>query len=259
MNTITPNPEETVVTTPEGTPEAGTEQTETVQTELDENGNPIDYRKKFIESSKGAHQLLKEKEEAERKLAEALKGQEPDGKDLNLQTPTTQQPTTLYPGFEELDESEKQRVTTFAASIQKAATDQMQSNPALVFAEKQYNNTRWEEAFAEAATEYPELKDMKDDFKSKYFHPGHVPDNISDIIKTMAKAELFDKARAIGAEEATEVAQRVQLEDPTGGDKTQPATRSLAQWQELARTNPVKFAESKEAYERDVASGKLKE
>jgi hypothetical protein len=259
MNTITPNPGETVVTTPEGTPEAGTEQTETVQTELDAHGNPIDYRQKFIDSSKGAHTLLEENKILRQKVAESERGQAPAGTDLNLQTPTTQPVTTLYPGFEELDESEKQRVSTFAAHIQKAATEEIQKNPALVFAEKQYNSARWDEAFTEAVAEYPELKDMKDDFKSKYFHPGHVPDNISDIIKTMAKAELFDKARAIGAEEATEIAQRVQLEDPTGGDKTQPVTRSLAQWQELARTNPVKFAESKEAYERDVASGNLKE
>ena len=129
----------------------------------------------------------------------------------------------------------------------------------MAFAEKQYNETRWEDAFAIASAEYPEIQDMKSDFKSKYFHPNHVPENIDEILVTMAKAELFDKARAMGAEEGAAAAERVQLEDPTGGDKEPPASRSLAEWQELARTNPTKFAELKEQYESDLASGKLKE
>lgn len=269
MTNPTPNPAPEVpvaevaeTTQPAATPETGTEQTETVQTEQTPSHEveTVDYRAKFIESSKGAHALLEENKQLKADLAEAQRESDPAGTSTPLPNPSPEQPTqTLYPGFENLEPAEQQRVSAFAESVRKAALGDIQSNPALAFAEKQYNESRWDEAFAVAAVEFPELVDIKSDFKSKYFHPGHVPDNIQDIIKTMAKAELFDKARQMGAEEAVQQTERVQLEDPTGGDKEAQPARSLADWQQLAATNPAKFAELKPQYDADLASGKLKE
>ena len=256
MEIITPNPE-VEVNTPEGTPATGAEQTETGKTEQPKHDvETVDYRQKFIDSSKGVNTLLEQNKTLERELAEARKNH--SAGNTNLPNHSNEQPENFYPGFEELDSSEKDRVNAFANAIQKKTLETVNSNPALAYSQKQYNESRWEEAFNIVSTEHPELKDIKSDFKSKYFHPNHVPDNIEDIMKTMAKAELFDKARAIGASEAAEVAQRVQLEDPTGGDNEVSTSRSLAEWQEIAK-NPARFASMKSQYDADIASGKLKE
>lgn len=260
MNTITPNPEETVVTTPEGTPEAGTEQTETVKTE--QNPAPhepetVDYREKFIESAKGAHELLEEKKKLQARIAELESnpqaGNEPD---LPTHSPDTE---SLYPGFENLDEEAQANLNSYTNAVMNKTKEEIYKDPAIAFAQKTYNETKWETAFGEAASEFPELASAKDDFKSQYFNPKNVPDNISDILKTMAKSYLFDKARDIGSQEGKEVAERVQLEEPTGGDKTPSAHRSLADWQRMAQQNPAKFAQQRKQYEADLASGKLKE
>ena len=269
MTKDTPNPESEVInteeaeTTQQDTPnEDGTEQKETVETEQENTHEveTVDYRAKFVESSKGAHALLEQNKKLKQELSEAKKGNSPDGNIENLPNHSSE-PTNqnLYPGFEDLDKSEQQRVSAFAESVRKAALVDIQSNPALAFAEKQYNETRWEEAFSVATVKFPDLSEIKTEFKSKYFHPNHVPDNIEDIIETMAKAELYDKAHKIGAEEAVQQQERVQLEDPTGGDKDAQPTRTLADWQQIAASNPAKFAELKDQYEADVRSGKLKE
>lgn len=265
--TYTPNPapaeqgaEAAETTQTPVTPESGTEQKATAQTEQhQQNVETVDYRAKFIESSKGAHALLERNKQLEAELAEARGVSSPAGTSTPLPSHSSEQPVTLYPGFEELDENEQKRVTAFAESVRRSAIEEINSRPSLAFAEKQYNESRWEEAFSAATSEFPELTGMKDEFKSKYFHPNNVPDNIGDILKDMAKVHLFDKARQLGAEEAAQVAERVELENPTGGDKQPTATRSLADWQALAQQNPAKFAELKDQYEQDLKSGNLKE
>jgi len=262
MNTITPNPEvpevnTEVVETPSEVPTetVGTEQTETVQTEdvVHEGGEPIDYRQKFIDSAKGANQLLEEKKELERKLAE--KDQQPVSQELPIHSPDT----TLYPGFENLDPEAQKDLIAYTNLVTKRAVDEVTSNPAIAYANKTYNESKWESAFSLAAAQYPDLLEAKDDFKANYFDPNNVPDNIGDILEHMAKAFLFDKAQAIGVEEGKEIAERVQLESPTGGDKTPTAHRSLDDWYRMSQEDPVKFASMKKEYEADQASGKLSE
>lgn len=260
MNTITPNPEETVVTTPEGTPEAGTEQKETVTTEPNQPSHDVDtvdYREKFIESAKGAHALLEEKKKLEARLAE-LETNPQAGKEVDLPTHSPDN-ESLYPGFENLDEEAQANLNAYTNAVMNKAKQEIYKDPAIAFAQKTYNEQKWEAAFAETASEYPELESAKADFKAQYFNQKNVPDNIGDILKTMAKSYLFDKARDMGAKEGQEAAQRVQLEEPTGGDKTPSAHRSLADWQRMAQQNPAKFAQQRKQYEADLASGKLKE
>lgn len=255
MNTITPNPEEVVVPV-EGveTPaapqtEIGTEQTVTVQTEQE----TVDYREKFIASAKGAQALLEEN----KKLKAALETNPAAGTvDLPIHSPNTE---ILYPGFENLDTEAQENLLAYTRAVTSKAEQQIMSKPAIAFAERTYNESKWDLAFAETASQFPELEAARGDFKAKYFNPKNVPDNISDILTTMAKSYLFDKARDIGAKEGLDVAQRVQLEDPTGGDKTPTANRSLSDWQRLAQENPAKFATMKAQYDADIASGKLRE
>lgn len=241
------------------TPEVGTEQTETVQTEQTPAHAPetVDYRQKYIASAKGANALLEENKKLKADLAEAAKT-DPAGTST-LQPTTPVQPTSLYPGFENLPADEKDAVTVFADTVTQKTLEQVNSNPALSFAEKQYNESRWEEAFTLAAAEFPELASIKEDFKSKYFHPNHVPENISEIINTMAQAELYQKMKQSEPEATPQTEGRIEMEGPTGGDKTPPTSRSLQDWEHLARTNPAKFASLKSQYEADVSSGKFKE
>lgn len=259
MNTITPNPAEAevpaegVVTPAAPTPEVGTEQTVTVQTEhvIDDG---VDYRKKFIDSAKGAQALLDENKKLKAELELNQAAGTPSG--LPIHSPDTE---ILYPGFENLDAEAQENLLKYTEAVTNKAEQKILSRPSIAFAEKTYNESKWDVAFAETVAQFPELAAAKGDFKSKYFNPKNVPDNIGDILTTMAKSFLFDKARDLGAEEGRQAAQRVQLEDPTGGDKTPTVHRSLADWQRLAQQNPAKFAAMKQQYDADVASGKLKE
>lgn len=259
MNTITPNPAEEgvpaegVVTPAAPTPEVGTEQKPTVQSEQE----TVDYREKFINSAKGAQALLDEKKKLEARIAE-LESNPAAGNSSGLPTHSTDS-EILYPGFENLDSEAQENLLAYTNAVTNKAEQQILARPSIAYAEKTYNESKWEAAFNETAAQFPELAAAKGEFKSKYFNPKNVPDNIGDILTTMAKSYLFDKARDIGAKEGLETAQRVQLEEPTGGDKTPSAHRSLSDWQRLAQQNPAKFAAMKKEYEADLASGKLRE
>lgn len=254
-NPVVPEVPVVEVETPAVAPEvvAETEQTATVETEHIVDDDGVDYRKKFIDSAKGANALLEKNKELETQLAEQV--QQPVIEELS----THSSDTNLYPGFEELDEKAQQDLVAYTDAVTQRAADVVNKNPAIAYANKSYNENKWETAFAEVQAEFPELLEAKEDFKGKYFTSNNVPDNMSEILTECAKSYLFDKARAIGVAEGAEVAQRVQLEDPTGGDKTPTAHRSLADWQIMAQQNPAEFAKQKEAYEADLASGKLTE
>lgn len=257
MNQITPNPTEglsaeelakanTVVTPPEGT-----EQKDTVKTE---HLDGVDYRQKFIDSAKGAHELLEEKKRLEAEVAQLrAAGKTP------LTQPNAPNTEVFYPGFEELDPEAQANLIAYSNALTERAKKDILSDPSIAFARKNYNDAKWDSAFNELTTKYPELSAAKGDFKTLYYNPNNVPDNIGDILETVAKSYLFDKARDIGNKEGREAAQRVQLEETTGGDKTPSVHRSLEDWHRLAQQNPAKFAAMKKEYEADLASGKLKE
>lgn len=262
MNQVTPNPAEGgvpaegIVIPAAPTPEFGTEQKQTVQSEhvIDDG---VDYREKFINSAKGAQALLDEKKRLEARVAELESNQAAGNSNgLPIHSSDTE---ILYPGFEQLDPEAQENLLKYTEAVTSKAEQKILSRPSIAFAEKTYNESKWDVAFAETVAQFPELAAAKGDFKAKFFNPKNVPDNISEILTTMAKSYLFDKARDLGAEEGRQVAERVQLEEPTGGDKTPTVHRSLEDWTRLAQTNPVKFAAMKAEYEADLASGKLKE
>jgi hypothetical protein len=204
-------------------------------------GEPqVDYQKKFAESSKEALRLLEETKRLEAELAAKA----------NI-APTE----NLYPGFEQLEPDAQANLVAYTNLVTKRALEGVNSDPAIKFAKEQYNISKWESAFGTVASKYPELN--KEEFKSKYFKKDVVPDNIENILNDLAKIELFDKARDLGATEEKKKAERVELERATGGDKTPQATRSLEDWQRMQRENPAKFAQLGKEFNADMSSGKI--
>lgn len=211
----------------------------------------IDYKTKFSESSKEALRLLEETKakdaeiERLRQLAEQGANHSNDSDDI-------------YPGFEQLSDEEQRNLIAYTEGIKRKALEEINKDPALTYARESYNERKWDTAFDAVVNDFPELKESKDDFKKKYFNIKNVPENINDILKDLAKVHLFDHARELGAKDALEKANRIDIERQQAGDKTPVATRSLEDWHKLAQSNPGQFAKLAKEYKSDLESGKLK-
>ncbi len=227
-------------------PVQGTEQKETVN-QSQEAAPEIDYRNKFSESTKEAQRLFEENKLLNARLAER-------GNVSNDTTPRE----SLYPGFEELDPEAQRNMIAYTDSIKQRTLKDIYNDPAISYAKQTYNEKKWNDAFNQVASEYPELSSSKEEFKNKYYQPNNVPENIDSILKDVSKIYLFDKAKEIGAEEQRQRANRIDVERATGGDKTPPASRSLEDYQRMAG-NPAEFAKHSKEFHADLESGKLKE
>lgn len=213
----------------------------------------IDYKEKFSQSSKEAQRLLEEskKKDAEiARLAEIARGVEESKRSTD---------NNLFPGFEELDEEAKENLLNYTRTVEERVKTEIYKDPALAFARQSYNEKKWNEAFDQISQTIPELAADKDAFKSKYYNPNNVPDNIVSILQDIAKIHLFDRAKEIGAREEEEKNKRIDLDRGGGGDKNEPAGRTLEEWQRLQRENPAKFAKESKKFLEDMKSGKLKE
>jgi len=218
----------------------GTEQTETVETP---NTEAVDYEKKFRESSKEAQRLYEEN----KKLRETPI--ETESENFN-----TEPDTEFFEGFNDLDEDAQANLLAYTNAVEKRALEKVYKDPAIAFARSSYNENKWQTSFAEASREIPDLAEHAEEFKTKFYNPANVPENMTDIIKDLAKIYLFDKAKDIGAKEESEKASRINLEDVTGGDKSAPtASRSLEDWQRMASENPAKFASLSKEFNADMA------
>lgn len=200
----------------------------------------VDYKSKFTFSSQEAIRLKKENEQKDALIAELQE------KEIN--NPYSEE--ELYPNFGELDEEAKTNLLAYTENIKRGVREELYKDPALAFARGNYNEHRWNEAFATTLATYPEITDTED-FKSKYFNPQNVPDNIDEILQDVAKIYLFDKAKEIGADGERKKANRIEIETATGGEKTPTARRSIEDWDYLRRTNPAKFASLDKEYEED--------
>jgi hypothetical protein len=215
----------------------GTEQTETATTPVTQ---AVDYETKFRESAKEAQRLYAENK--------ALREQPQQSETFNT-TPNTE----LFDGFSDLDEDAQANLLSFADIVRKKALDEVYKDPAIAFARSSYNEKKWDTAFQEATRDIPELADKAADFRNKYYNPNSVPDNMSDIIKDLAKIYLFDSAKSVGAKEEQAKANRINLEDVTGGDKNPPSvSRSMEEWQRMAQVNPQKFASLSKEFNEDM-------
>lgn len=224
--------------------------TETTDQTVQEAEPEIDYKQKFVDSSKEALRLREEN----KRLLEERESFEKAIQDEGVSSETM---GTMYPGFEELDDDAQKTLLEYTLAVTNKAKDEMYKDPAIAFARKTYNEKVWDDAFEKVASKYPEIKDAKDDFKSKYFNVNNVPSNIDAILDDVSKIYLFDKTRKTTDE--IDTSERVETERATGGDKSQPVGRSLEDWQTLARENPAKFASMSKQFQSDLESGKLTE
>lgn len=219
------------------------------------DGEPgVDYKTKFAESTREAQRLLEEKKrlEAENARLASLAGGE---------KPTNQPKTneTLYPGFEDLDDESKENLLKYTNTVQQRVREEIYQDPAIAFARRKYNEQKWNDAFAQLLQALPDLNQIKDEFKAKYFNPDNVPENIVEILTTLAKGALFDKAKEIGAKEReAQEASRIELEKGSGGDKNPPVTkRTLDDWNRLRQENPAQFARESKQFNDDLQSGRI--
>lgn len=220
------------------TPVEGTEQKETVETP---DTQAIDYETKFRESAREAQRLYEENKQ--------LKETPIESEPINP-TPDIE----FFEGYNELDSEAKENLIAYTNTVKKATLEEVYKDPAIAFARNSYNENKWDIAFAQASKDIPDLAEHADEFRTRYYNPSNVPENMVDIIKDLAKIYLFDKAKDIGAKEEAEKANRINLEDVTGGDKTPPsATRSMEDWQRMASENPAKFAELSKEFNADMA------
>ena len=214
-----------------------TEQTENIN---NSNANTdIDYKKKFSESSKEALRIREENIRLANELESLRNTPTTDSTGANHSNNSEQ----IIPGFDMMSEDEQKNLIAYTDGIRKTVRQEMYKDPAIAHSVHQYNENVWNGSFEQIVSEYPELREHKDEFKSKYFRADNAPSNIKDILGDVAKVYLFDKARDIGAKKALEQADRIDTERVNGGDKTPTTERTTEDWHRLAQSNPAKFAE----------------
>ncbi len=234
----TPNPE------PEITEEKPTE----AESEPD-----VDYKVKFSESTRENARILEKQREKEAEI-ERLRQELEAKQDIGANNSDA-----LYPGFDMLSDDERKNLLAYTDSIKKQTLNEVYKDPALAFAKQSYNENKWERAFEQVASELPEIRESKDEFKSKFYKKDvSVPDNIKDILTDLSKAHLFDKARDLGMKDALAQTKRIDIERQSGGEKTPKATRTLEDWYKMAQNNPGEFAKQSKQFNEDMQSGKLK-
>lgn len=215
-----------------------------------------DYKTKFSESSKEAQRLYKENKEMRDKLEKLLENREEENKDDSI---TRGDAEELYPGFNSLPEDEKKNLLAYTNSIKASVLKEINNDPSISYARQQKNERDWEQSFEKMVERFPDLKEHKSGFKSKYFKSDKpTPSNIDDILEDASKAFLFDKAQDLGARKAKEESERMEIARTGGGDKTPKAGRTLEDWNRIARTNPGQFAKLSKEFKADLESGKLK-
>lgn len=228
----------------EGTQEKDNSNNQTI----DNVGQVVDYAKKFSESSKEAQRLFEENK---------LLREQVQTKDKEEEFFQPQHTDNFYPGFENLDEEAKNNLIAYTDTVTKRAKEELYKDPAIAFAKKQYNEQVFDSAFNKTLSQYPELAESREEFKSKYFNVNNVPENIDTILLDIAKIHLFDKAKEIGAKEESEKLNRVDLERSTAGKKDTTVSRSLDDWMRMSQENPAKFASLSKEYNTDLNSGKI--
>lgn len=218
----------------------GTEQTDTEQTPEVEQ---VDYEVKFKESAKEAQRLYEETKALQAQLEERNRPQEINTTPIDA--------NEFFPGFETLDEDSQRNLIAYTDAVKRKALEEVYKDPDIAYVRTEAKEKRWNSAFDEVANEIPDLRDYAIDFRAKYYSPNGNTDPV--VLKELAKSFLYDKAKDIGANEERQRANRVNLEDVTGGDKTPRAARSLEDWQRMAQTDPSKFASLSKEFNEDMA------
>lgn len=205
----------------------------------------IDYKTKFTFSSQEAIRLKAENDRKDAIIAEL---------EANKATAFTNLPDAdeeLYPNFSDLDEDAKANLLAYTETVKRSVREDIYKDPALAFARSNYNEKKWDDAFAQITDAYPDIKANASEFKTKYFNPENVPTNITEVLSDVAKIYLYDRAEEIGAAKEREKADRIEHDVATGGEKTASVRRSMEDWLYMSQTNPAKFASLSKEYETD--------
>lgn len=219
------------------------------------------WKDKADASTRGFHQFKTDKE----KEIEELKSKIPSAQELEdaaSKAANASEFENLIPNFDLLDDEAKANLKIFYRNIEKNILGKIDKDPAILDSRRTFNEKKWESAFNKVAGQFTELTGFREEFKKAYFQADNVPDNIDQILTTLAKSYLFDRAKELGAKEEQERQERVELERAGrgGADPQGPSTkRTLEDWLFLQKTNPVKFSELKKEFDEDMASGKLSE
>lgn len=214
----------------------------------------IDYKKKFSDSSAEAIRLLHVQEEKDAEIERLREELELKGNAPNSFEATADNP---FPGFEDLDDNAKEQFINYTNGIVSKATQQINKDPAIAYARKQFNTQKWEAALNNAISKYPKLAESKDEFRTKYFDVNNVPENIDNILVDVAKIHLFDSSMEIGAKEEAEKNNRIEIERNTSGPKETNVNRSLEDWQRMSKENPEQFRKLSKEFNADMVSGKI--
>jgi hypothetical protein len=205
----------------------------------------IDYKTKFSFSSQEAIRLKAENDRKDAIIAEL------EANKASYFNNSPNQEEELFPNYSDLDDEAKQNLLAYTETVKRSVREDLYKDPALAFARSNYNEKKFDDAFAQITDSYPDIKVNGAEFKAKYFNAQNVPDNIADILQDVAKIYLFDKAKEIGAEEERSKAGRLEIDVATGGEKTTSTRRSMEDWLYLSQTNPAKFASLEKEYEAD--------
>jgi len=220
------------------------------QTEIEQQ--EPDYKKKFSESSKEALKIKEERDSFQRELEEMRNSSNEN--DNNF--PENEEP---YPGFNDMDEESQRNILAYTNSIKRNVLAEINKDPAISMARSEANQRKWDKAFSAVQERYPDLKEHSSSFKEQNFKSNKpTPDNIEEILESLSKAFLYDKAKDIGATEARQQSSRIEIERQGSTESIPSSKRSLEDWQRMAQTNPAKFAKESKEFNEDISSGKLK-
>jgi hypothetical protein len=164
------------------------------------------------------------------------------------------------PNFDLLDADTQTNLRAIFRTMEARVVSMLNKDPGVALARQTFNGQKWDDAFNRIAPMFGEdLTKEKENFKSKYFQPNNVPDNIEEILTQLAKSYLFDTARERGASEEREKQARIDLERGGGGPKAPQSGMSIDDWEHLRKTNPRAFAARSKEYNAQVAAGQLQE
>lgn len=160
------------------------------------------------------------------------------------------------PNFDLLDPDTQGNLRGIFQALENRVFSKLNKDPGVAFARQTYADKKWSEAFDAIAPAFGEdLIKNKADFKSRYFQPNNVPDNIGEILTQLAKSYLFDAAKEAGAAEEREKNGRIDLERGNGGPKAPTSNMTIDDWEHLRMANPKAFAARSKEYDAWIAAG----
>ncbi len=219
------------------------------------------YKEQYDNSTRGFQKFKTDKEREIETLRQSTSFEDLSKSDLQNKAQQAENLSDfkdLVPNYDQYSPEDQDSLKVFYNNMRQSIRGEFEKDPAIRYARESYNERKFDQAFDRIADKYPDIKNSREEFKRANFKPNNVPDNIENILDTLAKSHLYEKSRDIGAEEERKRQTRVNLEPPTGGEKTPKVGMTSDDWEHLAQTNPQEFARRGQEYDEQFRSGKLK-